>query len=78
LHETVRYVDVSQPEAVGMLEANGIPPARIRAITEYWDYLASGVLRCGCCGGADQLLGRPRRTLAAYLREYAAELLQVA
>jgi len=78
LREPVRHVDVGLPEATGILEANGIPPARIRAITEYWDYLASGVLRCGCCGGADQLLGRPRRTLAEYLREYAAELRQAA
>jgi NAD(P)H dehydrogenase (quinone) len=74
LREAVRYVDICLPEAEGMLEAQGFPPARIRAITEYWDYLASGVLRCGCCAGADRLLGRPRRTLAAYLREYAAEL----
>lgn len=78
LGEPVRYVDVGRPEAAGMLEANGILPARIRAITEYWDYLASGVLRCGCCSGADALLGRPRRTLAEYLREFATELLQVA
>ena len=78
LREPVRYVDIGRPEATGMLEANGVPPARIRAITEYWDYLASGVLRCGCCGGADQLLGRPRRTLAEYLREYAVELRQAA
>ena len=78
LREPVRYVDVGLPEATGILEANGIPPARIRAITEYWDYLASGVLRCGCCGGAEQLLGRTRRTLPEYLREYAAELRQAA
>ena len=78
LREPVRYVDICQPEAEGMLEAKGLPPSRIRAITEYWDYLASGVLRCGCCAGAEQLLGRPRRTLAEYLREYAAELRQAA
>lgn len=78
LREPVRYVDVGLPEATGFLEANGIQPARIRAITEYWDYLASGVLRCGCCSGAEQLLGRPRRTLPEYLREYAAELRQAA
>jgi uncharacterized protein YbjT (DUF2867 family) len=78
LREPVRYVDVGLPEASGMLEANGIPPARIRAITEYWDYLASGVLRCGCCGGAEQLLGRPRRTLPEYLHDYAIELRQAA
>jgi len=78
LREPVRYVDVGLPEAAGMLEARGLPPARIRAITEYWDYLASGVLRCGCCSGAEQLLGRPRRTLPEYLREYAAELRQAA
>lgn len=78
LGEPVRYVDIGRPEAAGMLEATGLAPARIRAITEYWDYLASGVLRCGCCNGADALIGRPRRTLAEYLRDYAAELLQVA
>jgi uncharacterized protein YbjT (DUF2867 family) len=78
LGEPVRYVDIGRPEAAGMLEANGVAPGRIRAITEYWDYLASGVVRCGCCQGADALLGRPRRTLAAYLREYASELLQAA
>jgi uncharacterized protein YbjT (DUF2867 family) len=78
LREPVRYVDICQPEAEGMLEAKGLPPSRIRAITEYWDYLASGVLRCGCCAGAEQLLGRPRRTLAEYLRAYAAELRQAA
>lgn len=78
LREAVRYVDICLPEAEGMLEARGLPPARIRAITEYWDYLASGVLRCGCCGGAEALLGRARRTLAEYLREYAAELRRAA
>jgi uncharacterized protein YbjT (DUF2867 family) len=78
LREPVRYVDVGLPEAAGMLEASGLRPARIRAITEYWDYLASGVLRCGCCGGVEQLLGRPRRTLAEYAHEYAAELRQAA
>lgn len=78
LRESVRYVDICHPEAEGMLEAKGFAPARVRAITEYWDYLASGALRCRCCAGADQLLGRPRRTLAAYLRDYAAELRQAA
>lgn len=78
LRAPVRYVDVGLPEAAGMLEASGLRPARVRAITEYWDYLASGVLRCGCCGGAEQLLGRPRRTLAEYAHEYAAELRQAA
>jgi len=78
LGEPVRYIDIGRPEAAGMLEATGVAPGRIRAITEYWDYLASGVLRCGCCNGADALLGRPRRTLAEYLRDYAAELLQAA
>jgi uncharacterized protein YbjT (DUF2867 family) len=78
LRESVRYVDICLPEAEGMLEAGGLPPQRIRAITEYWDYLASGVVRCGCCGDGDTLLDRPRRTLAEYLREYAAELRRAA
>lgn len=78
LREAVRYVDICLPEAEGMLEARGLVPARIRAITEYWDYLASGVVQCGCCGGAEALLGRPRRTLAEYLGEYAAELRRAA
>jgi uncharacterized protein YbjT (DUF2867 family) len=78
LRSAVRYVDICLPEAGGMLEAQGLAPARIRAITEYWDYLASGALRCTCCAGADPLLGRPRRNLAQYLREYAAELRQAA
>jgi uncharacterized protein YbjT (DUF2867 family) len=78
LREAVRYVDICLPEAEGMLEARGLAPARIRAITEYWDYLASGVVRCGCCGGAEALLGRARRTLVEYLREYAAELRRAA
>lgn len=78
LRESVRYVDICLPEAEGMLEASGLPPARIRAMTEYWDYLASGVVRCGCCGGVEALLDRARRTLPEYLREYAAELRQAA
>lgn len=78
LRAAVGYVDICLPEAEGMLEASGLPPTRIRAITEYWDYLASGVVRCGCCGGAEALLGRARRTLAEYLREYAAVLRQAA
>jgi len=74
LGETVRYVDICRPEAAGLLEANGLPPARIRAVTEYWDYLVSGVVRASCCDTAAKLLGRAPRRLADYLGEFAAEL----
>jgi uncharacterized protein YbjT (DUF2867 family) len=74
LHEPVRYVDICRPEAAGLLEADGFPPARIRAVTEYWDYLVSGVVRAGCCDTAARLLGREPRRLADYLQGCAAEL----
>jgi uncharacterized protein YbjT (DUF2867 family) len=74
LQEPVRYVDVCLPEAVGLLEANGIPPALVRALTEYWDFLVSGVVEAGCCDGGERLLGRAPRALADYLRGFATEL----
>jgi hypothetical protein len=49
-------------------------PAQIRALTEYWDYLVSGVVKPACCDTALKLLGRPPRTLAEYFAEHAAEL----
>jgi hypothetical protein len=70
----VRYVDVCLPEAQGLLEANGFSPPQIRALTEYWDYLVSGVIRPSCCDTALKLLGRPPRTLAQYFAEHAPEL----
>lgn len=74
LQEPVRYVDVCMPEAVGLLEANGVPPALVRALTEYWDFLVSGVVEAGCCDSAERLLGRAPRALADYLHGFAAEL----
>lgn len=74
LGEPVRYVDICLPEAAGLLEANGFPAARIRAVTEYWDYLVSGVVCSRCAKSAEAILGRAPRTLREYLRSYAAEL----
>lgn len=74
LQEPVRYVDVCMPEAVGLLEANGIPPALVRALTEYWDFLVSGVVHAGCCDSAERLLGRAPTALADYLQGFAAAL----
>ncbi len=74
LRERVRYVDVCLPEAQGLLEASGFTPPQIRALTEYWDYLVSGVVKPACCDTALRLLGRPPRTLAWYFAEHAPEL----
>jgi uncharacterized protein YbjT (DUF2867 family) len=74
LRERVRYVDICLPEAQGLLEANGFTPPQIRALTEYWDYLVSGVIKPACCDTALRLLGRPPRTLAQYFAEHAPEL----
>jgi uncharacterized protein YbjT (DUF2867 family) len=74
LREPVRYVDICLPEAAGLLEAGGFPPARIRVVTEYWDYLVSGVVEARCCDTARVLLGREPHRLAAYLQDFAAEL----
>ena len=74
LLEPARYVDVCLPEAQGLLEANGLSPTQIRALTEYWDYLVSGVVRPSCCETAAGLLGRPPRTLAQYFGDHAGEL----
>jgi len=70
----VRYLDVCMPEARGMMEARGLNAARIRALTEYWDYVVSGAVCSHPCATVERLLGRPPRGLAAYLRELAAEL----
>lgn len=78
LGETVRYIDVCLPEAQGLLEAHGFSPQRVRAVTEYWDYLVSGVVHASCCDLAKELLGRPPYTLAQYLERYAASELQPA
>src|SRR5262245_4961547 len=74
LREWVRYVDICLPEAQGLLEANGFTPPQIRALTEYWDYLVSGVIKPTCCDTALSLLGRPPRAHAGYFAEHAPEL----
>jgi uncharacterized protein YbjT (DUF2867 family) len=75
LGEPVRYTDVCLPEAQGLLERSGFPPQRVRAVTEYWDYLVSGVVRASCCDLARELLGRAPRTLRQYCQRYAASQL---
>lgn len=70
----VSYTDVSSPEAEGRLEARGLGRERARAITEYWDYLVSGVVRSEACDTVERWLGRPPRALAAFLADYAGEL----
>lgn len=72
--ERVRYVDVCLPEAQGLLEATGFSAAQIRALTEYWDYLVSGIVKPTCCETAAKLLGRPPRSLAEYFATHAGEL----
>jgi uncharacterized protein YbjT (DUF2867 family) len=72
--ERVRYVDVCLPEAQGLLEASGFSAVQIRALTEYWDYLVSGVVRPARCETAAKLLGRPPRTLAQHFAAHAGEL----
>jgi uncharacterized protein YbjT (DUF2867 family) len=78
LGEPVAYVDVCLPEAKGLLEKSGFTPQRVRAVTEYWDYLVSGVVRASCCEVGRQLLGRAPHTLTDYLARYAAEQVQPA
>ncbi len=73
LGEPVGYVDVCLPEAKGLLEKSGFTPQRVRAVTEYWDYLVSGVVRASCCEVGKQLLGRAPHTLQEYFARYAAE-----
>jgi len=70
--EPVRYVDVCLPEVQGILQAAGFPPQRVRAVTEYWDYLVSGVVRASCCQVARELLGRPAHSLREFLERQAA------
>ena len=70
--EPVRYVDVCLPEAQGTLQAAGFSPQRVRAVTEYWDYLVSGVVRASCCDLARQLLGRPAHSLREFLERQDA------
>jgi uncharacterized protein YbjT (DUF2867 family) len=72
--ERVRYVDVSRPEAQGLLEAAGFPAPQVRALTEYWDYLVSGVVKPTCCETAATLLGRPPRSLGQHFALHAGEL----
>lgn len=74
VRERVRYVDVCLPEAQGLLEATGFSAVQIRALTEYWDYLVSGVVKPACCETAAKLLGRPPRSLAQYFAVHAGEL----
>jgi uncharacterized protein YbjT (DUF2867 family) len=77
LQEPVRYVDVCLPEAQGILESSGFSPARIRALTEYWDYMVNGLVRASCCDTARRLLGRPPHTLAQYFERSAATPLEL-
>jgi NAD(P)H dehydrogenase (quinone) len=70
--EPVRYVDVCLPEVQGILQAAGFPPQRVRAVTEYWDYLVSGVVRASCCDVARDLLGRPAHSLREFFERQPA------
>jgi uncharacterized protein YbjT (DUF2867 family) len=72
LGEPVAYTDICLPEAQGLLQRSGFPPQRVRAVTEYWDYLVSGVVRPACCEVGRELLGRAPRSLADWCARYAA------
>jgi hypothetical protein len=63
---------VCLPEVQGILQGAGFPPQRVRAVTEYWDYLVSGVVRASCCDVARELLGRPAHSLREFLERQPA------
>jgi uncharacterized protein YbjT (DUF2867 family) len=78
ISQPVAYHDVSNPEAQGRLESHGMPADRAIAITEYWDYLVSGVVG-GVVGStrSDAIaehLGRAPRRLSDFIAEWANEL----
>lgn len=57
------FNDLSAPQAQGLLEGAGFTAAQARELVEYWDYIVSGVVSTTAAESAEELLGRPLRTL---------------
>ena len=70
----VRFLDALVPQAVGHLEARGLSATRIRVMTEYWDFLVSGIIRSTRCDAIYRYLCHPPRRVGAFIDEFALQL----
>ena len=74
----VRFFDALVPQAVGHLEARGLSATRIRVITEYWDFLVSGIIQSTRCDAIYRYLCHPPRRVGAFIDELALQLRRAA
>lgn len=70
----VRFIDALVPQAVGHLEARGLSAIRIRVITEYWDFLVSGIIQSTRCDAIYRHLCHPPRRVGAFIDELALQM----
>ncbi len=70
----IRFFDALVPQAVGHLEARGLSATRIRVMTEYWDFLVSGIIRSTRCDAIYRYLCHPPRRVGAFIDEFALQL----
>lgn len=63
------YVDITMHEARGFLEAAGLTPIKILAISEWWDALISGLVEIPESNDLERLLGRKPTTMAQFVAD---------
>jgi uncharacterized protein YbjT (DUF2867 family) len=65
----LEYIDITMHEARGYLEAAGLSPIKVLAITEWWDALISGLVEIPDSDDLERLLGRKPTTMAQFVAE---------
>lgn len=69
----IHYVDVCSPKARGRLEAKRVSPRLIEALIEYWDFHAASPTGPRITQEIENILGRPPRKLAEFVKDYREE-----
>lgn len=69
----IQYVDVCSPKARGRLEARRVSPRLIEALIEYWDFQAASPSGPRITQEIENILGRPPRKFAEFVKDYREE-----
>ena len=68
-HRDLEYIDITMHEARGYLEAAGLSPIKVLAITEWWDALISGLIEIPHSYDLERLLGRKATTMTQFVAD---------
>jgi uncharacterized protein YbjT (DUF2867 family) len=67
------YFDITTHEAMGHLESASLSPLKVRAITEWWDALACGMIDMPVSEDTRPLLGRDPSSMSSFIQSHLRE-----